>query len=87
MMLAALMGKQPSQADQIARSKGFPSAAAMAAWQAHEMQRITSNSAPGTASSSAPVTGNDTAETSLFIHPAVLFRHILDKWNQATGGQ
>lgn len=86
MMLAALMGKS-NPADDYARKMGFPSAAAMQAYHQHEMQRITSRSTPGTDASSPSATGSPAADGALSIHPAVLFQHILNAWNRATGGQ
>lgn len=73
-------GGQQQQNDAMARRMGFKDAATAAAYY-QKQQQMRSSNPPATS-------GSGSAFQQLFaMHPSVLLGHVLDKWNQATGGQ
>jgi hypothetical protein len=68
----------PANPDAYARAHGFPSAAAMMAWQQNRQRALT-----GPANSSNDPLNGDTLQTILAIHPAMILQHVLDRMNSA----
>lgn len=79
-LMSQAAAHQQAQNDALAQYRGFKNAQQMMDFYQRQQERTGQN---GDGSSA-----NETVMQKLFsIHPSVMLQHVLDKWNQATGGQ